>query len=144
MAEPNSENEALQLHNNLRAIHGSQPMRLNKEMSDAATDWAKKMASQHKLIHSPLQARLDEGENLLMACNRKGEFPVSNVVKSWYDEVCAPGYDFPQGRGQGGTGHFTQVVWNASVELGIGKATTTKNGTSCTFYVARYKPAGNH
>ena len=38
-----------------------------------------------------------------------------------------------------GTGHFTQIVWKQSVELGIGKATS--NG--CTYVVGRYRPAGN-
>lgn len=37
------------------------------------------------------------------------------------------------------TGHFTQVVWKKSVELGIGKAVSGR----CTYVVGRYKPAGN-
>ena len=60
-----------------------------------------------------------------------------------YNEVCKPGYTFGQGSGGGGTGHFTQVVWKESVELGIGKADIDKNGMKCTYVVGRYRPAGN-
>ena len=42
------------------------------------------------------------------------------------------------------TGHFTQVVWKKSKELGIGKATATHNGIPCTYVVGRYRPPGNY
>lgn len=54
-----------------------------------------------------------------------------------YKEVCKFNFDNP-GWGYG-TGHFTQVVWKKSVELGIGKAVSGR----CTYVVGRYKPAGN-
>ena len=60
-----------------------------------------------------------------------------------YNEVCDPGYDFERSSWQGDTGHFTQVVWKGSTVLGIGKADGQRNGLKCTYYVARYKPAGN-
>ena len=65
-------------------------------------------------------------------------------LSSRYKEVCRPGYDFrfPNNQQQG-TGHFTQVVWKGSTELGIGKADVHQNGGRCTYIVARYKPAGN-
>jgi len=37
-------------------------------------------------------------------------------------------------------GHFTQVVWKGSTELGIGKASGRNGGT---FVVANYNPPGN-
>lgn len=43
----------------------------------------------------------------------------------------------------GGAGHFTQVVWKGSTQLGIGKADGMKGNMKCTFIVGRYKPAGN-
>ena len=58
----------------------------------------------------------------------------------WYNEV--KDYDFqskpiynPK------CGHFTQVIWSSSKEVGLGKATSS-NGIS--FVVARYSPAGNN
>ena len=58
-----------------------------------------------------------------------------------YEEMTNPGYDFdnPGWNAKPGTGHFTQVVWKASTQLGIGKE--EKNG--CIYVVGRYSPAGN-
>ena len=39
-----------------------------------------------------------------------------------------------------GTGHFTQVVWVNSTELGMGHA---KSQSGSVYTVARYAPAGN-
>ena len=60
-----------------------------------------------------------------------------------YNEVCDPGYNFASGGFSSGTGHFTQVVWKESTELGIGRAETTKGSMKCAYIVGRYKPAGN-
>ena len=58
-----------------------------------------------------------------------------------YDEVCQ--YSFGIDGPQSGTTHFTQIVWKASAELGVGKAEKDENGEKCTFIVARYNPQGN-
>ena len=60
-----------------------------------------------------------------------------------YNEVCDPGYNFGSGGFSSGTGHFTQVVWKGSTELGIGRAESTKGSMKCAYIVGRYKPAGN-
>ena len=41
------------------------------------------------------------------------------------------------------TGHFTQVVWNDSSKLGIGRAYGMVEQMYCTWTVARYVPPGN-
>ena len=56
----------------------------------------------------------------------------------WYDEI--KDYNFNKPGFNSNTGHFTQVVWVDSVELGVAKA-TAKNGMQ--FVVARYFPPGN-
>lgn len=56
----------------------------------------------------------------------------------WYDEI--KDYDFNNPGFSSGTGHFTQVVWVDSMELGVAKA-TAQNGMQ--FVVARYFPPGN-
>ena len=40
-------------------------------------------------------------------------------------------------------GHFTQIAWQDSEALGIGKAIGNVNGVPCTVIVAKYEPAGN-
>lgn len=63
-----------------------------------------------------------------------------------YDEVCD--YNFNDQKFSNATGHFTQLVWKESTQLGIGFAKgsfTFKGGhfDNCLFVVARYKKAGN-
>ena len=57
--------------------------------------------------------------------------------------MCEPGYNFGSGGFSGGTGHFTQVVWKGSTQLGIGRAEIQQQGMKCAYIVGRYKPAGN-
>lgn len=43
-----------------------------------------------------------------------------------------------------GTGHFTQMVWTKSTELGVGyHDRKNEDGLVCRTTVARYNPAGN-
>eukprot|EP00795_Rhopilema_esculentum_P014681 gene14681-5774_t len=60
------------------------------------------------------------------------------ATEMWYDEI--KDYNFSKPGFSSGTGHFTQVVWVDSIELGVGKA-TAPNGMQ--FVVARYYPPGN-
>ena len=64
-----------------------------------------------------------------------------NHFISRYDEVCS--HNFFNQAYQDKSGHFSQLVWNATRELGVGKALGTKFGMNCTFIVARYRPLGN-
>ena len=49
-------------------------------------------------------------------------------------------YDFRSPGFRSGTGHFTQIVWQESTELGVGKA---KGSNGKIIVVARYRPPGN-
>ena len=41
------------------------------------------------------------------------------------------------------TGHFTQVVWKDSRQLGCGKQTCTINGNTGVYWACRHSPLGN-
>lgn len=58
------------------------------------------------------------GENIYLA---QGVPHVTGerVVKAWYDEIIK--YDFNLGKFSHETGHFTQLVWIATKEFGVGK-----------------------
>ena len=56
----------------------------------------------------------------------------------WYEEEGK--YSYQSASFSTGTGHFTQVVWAGSLQMGAGKA-VSKSGAQ--FVVARYSPAGN-
>lgn len=64
----------------------------------------------------------------------------SRPVKAWYDEVSqynwtSPGFGY-------NTGHFTQLVWVSSQELGMGIACTSDQ--NACYGVANYWPPGNY
>ena len=67
--------------------------------------------------------------------------PNVNISTIRYDEVCK--YNFANAAFQKPAGHFSQVVWKPSVELGLGIAGGRKWGMKCTFIVARYRVKGN-
>lgn len=62
----------------------------------------------------------------------------NNTVMTIYFQV--ERYDFKRGGHQAGTGHFTQVIWKDSKELGMARA---KSSDGSVYVVARYRPAGN-
>ncbi len=69
-------------------------------------------------------------------------------MKSWYEEVAEYNYDDPGSVEFGKIGHFTQMVWKATKQLGCGRAECTTNspfGTDDTWHlvVCRYAPPGN-
>ena len=61
---------------------------------------------------------------------------------AWYAEISD--WDFSASESTGGTtGHFTQVVWNSSVQVNCGYATFTDDYNSY-YVVCQYYPAGNY
>jgi hypothetical protein len=68
-----------------------------------------------------------------------GDLNGDEVVDKWYEEV--GNYSFARPGFQSNTGHFSQVVWKGSRELGVGKAT---GHDGKVFVVARYRPPGNN
>ncbi|XP_030374306.1 uncharacterized protein LOC115623894 [Scaptodrosophila lebanonensis] len=113
----------------LLAKHKTPKLTLNADLTSGCASYAKEIADKNKLEYS----KGNYGENLCMTSSNPVE-----CVKTWYDEI--KDYDFRHHRFSFGTGHFTQVVWKSSKELGVGKAKSSKGAT---YVVARYTPAGN-
>lgn len=82
---------------------------------------------------------VDCGENLYMSTAPSSW---SDAIQAWYDEV----KDFKYGVGattEGAViGHYTQVVWYKSYQIGCAVAYCPKS-TYKYFYVCQYCPAGN-
>ena len=130
-------NEALRMHNQLRAKHHSPPLRLNNEISKIAQKYAQYLADNDMMEHSSNQYKGEDlGENLFMCGGYK--ITGKNMTESWYSEI--KDYNFRNPDEYGDTGHFTQVVWKESKELGIGYA---KSRSGNYYGVANYYPAGN-
>jgi hypothetical protein len=67
------------------------------------------------------------------------------AVNVWYSEVKA----YPEAYGEvqfdTSNGHFTQLVWKASSEVGVGVATSrSSTGMNNYFVVVDFSPCGNY
>uniref|UniRef100_A0A8C6P088 SCP domain-containing protein n=1 Tax=Nothobranchius furzeri TaxID=105023 RepID=A0A8C6P088_NOTFU len=126
--------EFLDTHNKYRSMHNAGPLRYNDGMCAKAQEWAEHLLQIQRLQHSGT----DDGENVFYLTESSSAVKQPRfTVDSWYSEI--KDYDFSSPRFQRGTGHFTQVVWKETTELGVGVA--SRNGM--TFVVGQYRPAGN-
>nr|XP_023653141.1 Golgi-associated plant pathogenesis-related protein 1-like [Paramormyrops kingsleyae] len=127
--------EALEAHNARRQQHGAPPLSLDLDLCRETQKWAEHLVQQNALQHSDT----DLGENIYYKwTSDKAAVSGKDAVESWYSEI--KDYDFSKSGHQKKTGHFTQVVWKDSQEMGIGMAT---DGKGKVFVVAQYRPAGN-
>lgn len=130
--------DCLKAHNEYRARHGVLPLKLNKKLCKHAEEWARILASRGILLH---RNNSSYGENIFCSWSSNannnhvsGREPVDN----WYAEMTQ--HVFHKEPTTLKTGHFTQVVWRESRELGVGMA---KNRSGEVFIVANYDPPGN-
>jgi uncharacterized protein YkwD len=116
-------------HNSLRGRHCVPPLAWSKRLEAVAQEWANRCVFEHRTGNL--------GENL--AIGTSGAFPPASQVQSWYDEINS--YDFANGRSSDGqaVGHFTQIVWRGTKQVGC--AVATCNGQD--LLVCNYSPAGN-
>ncbi|KAM9393752.1 Golgi-associated plant pathogenesis-related protein 1 [Pholidichthys leucotaenia] len=134
MATASFENEFLAAHNSYRARHGAPPLTMSPKLSASAQRWANHLLSINTLTHS----NDGNGENLYFASNSAGvHLTGKEAVDSWYNEI--KDYNFRMPGFRPNTGHFTQVVWKSTSELGVGVAMRG----NVAFVVGQYHPAGN-
>lgn len=131
--------EILDTHNRLRAIHGASALQWSAQLSDQAQRFANACVQEHGTPESRNRA----GENLA-AYNQES---MGQLVQDWYDEEAQYDYNDPGVNKRGWTqetqtGHFTQVVWADTRELGCGRADCPGYPWK-GFLVCRYLPAGN-
>ncbi|XP_077332352.1 Golgi-associated plant pathogenesis-related protein 1-like isoform X1 [Lithobates pipiens] len=125
----------LSAHNKYRKLHGSPPLKLNRNLCSSAQKWADHLLSIRALQHS----NSGLGENIYYkSSSNPQDLPGNEGVDSWYREVQK--YNFSKPGFSSATGHFTQVVWKDSKEVGYGVATDAKR---VYYLVAQYSPAGN-
>jgi uncharacterized protein YkwD len=124
-------------------------MTISNSANNTAQTWAQYLAANGLLQHSAANQRNNAGENLYVyyttAPSISSDSLANTAVQSWYYEVKAYNYNSPGF--SSATGHFTQVVWKSSTQLGCGAArgTKTMNGTkfNAFYVVCHYIPAGN-
>jgi uncharacterized protein YkwD len=129
-------------HNLEREDVGVPAMRWNASLAASAQQWADQLARTGRFEHSPENRRTPEGENLW--AGTRGYYSPEAMVSAWIREkrYFKPG-TFPNNSITGDVedvGHFTQVAWRASREVGCAVATSYRED----ILVCRYTQAGNY
>ena len=121
-------------HNRYRAKHCAPPLKWSKRVAAEAQSWADKLKKKEcALVHSKDPAL---GENIWFG-GPPGAIPLENSVDTWYAEI--EEYNFKSAKFSADTGHFTQLVWRDSTEIGCGAATCPEGD----ILVCNYSPGGN-
>ena len=131
----------LDAHNTERSEFGVLPLRWSDDLAAEARVWAETLAREEQMRHSSFEERAGRGENLWMGT--AGYYTAEQMIAHFAQEK----QYFRTGRfpevsttGQwGDVGHYTQVVWPATREVGC----ATARGPRYEFLVCRYWPAGN-
>jgi cysteine-rich secretory family protein len=126
------------MHNRERAAVGVPPLVWSATLAAGAKTWAEQEATLNRSEHSPGADRIGLGENIA----EWGHYPgaLTDMVQFWINEK----KDYHGGvldqSNLYQVGHYTQVVWRNTTEIGCGMATGS-NGND--FLVCRYSPSGN-
>ena len=128
--------ELLAAHNKYRAQHGAPPLQWSSEAASKAKSWVSHIASKKVLEHGNHEGM---GQNIANKMSSAPDVDLSGqeAVDMWYNEI--KDYDYNNPGFAMNTGHFTQVVWAETTQVGAAKA---KNGNA-VFVVANYLPPGN-
>lgn len=123
----------LQAHNTYRALHGVPPVTWSATVAASAQAWADTCPSGH--------SGSGYGENMAFSSPASYNPGVETIVQWWYDEE--PLYDYSNPGFSSDTGHFTQVVWKGTTEIGCGFKSGCSTG-SANVWVCQYNPPGNY
>lgn len=133
-------------HNQARAEVASPSVRWSPKLASYAQAWADHLAATGKLEHRPL-----EGERALpygecFAAGSSSEFSALDGAKGWYAEkkMYEPGTPIPTDITFSKAGHYTQMIWSTTREIGAGRAVITQGEMQgWTVIVCNYDPPGN-
>ena len=124
--------DLLSAHNDVRARVGDPPLTWSASLAARAQDWANTLISSRTFGHRPNNRF---GENLYTITG--GAASPRQVVAAWADE--ARGYDIRSNACAGQCGHYTQIVWRATRQVGCAVASDVERQV----WVCEYDPPGN-
>ena len=143
------QNRAMAEHNTYRAIHKTPGVTLSDSLNSTAQTWAEHMFSTGVFIHGSYDQRNGAGENLYYTYSEKPLDPATlaqKAVEAWYEEVAD--YDYGKPGFSVDTGHFTQVVWKETTQIGCGVAQGPRmlagRNATINYVVCHYAPDGNN
>ena len=141
----------LKTHNEYRFNHENTPdMSLTSVLCDNAQEYADELASTGNFQHDQNRPS-GQGENLYYAFSSQAsgfsdeqiQEHVVNAVKAWYEEIEFMNWDSEQAvtdviNGADVIGHFTQIVWDDSLEIGLGVGLRDEQFGQAIYIVTRY------
>jgi pathogenesis-related protein 1 len=140
--------EMLSAHNQWRREVGVPDLRWADDLADTAQRWAEFLRASRNCAPAHNEGAI-MGENLYWASAtpwsdgrvEKQKITPTRVVDSWAGEK--PLYDQGSGACRPGAecGHYTQLVWRRTTELGCGMAVC---GDLSQIWVCNYRPPGNY
>ena len=128
--------DILSNHNYHRKRHQVGELVRKTEIEKIAQDYSEYLASIEEMKHSGN----GYGENLYYCYASNGICVTGEKAsQKWYDEVSA--YDYNNPVFSQDTGHFTQLVWKGSTQIGCGAACSANK--KC-YVTCNYYPPGNY
>ena len=136
LAQDDFQTRVLAAHNAVRAEVGAPPLDWSPELAADAGAWAETLARKGRLQHD---GQGQQGENLWMGT--ANAFSIEEMVGAWADERVDYRHGaFPNVADRGKVvGHYTQMVWRSTTEVGCATARTPAEEV----LVCRYSPPGN-
>jgi len=124
--------EMVTAHNTVRARVGEAPLMWSDKLASVAQDWAEHLLTTGRFEHSH---NPKYGENLYEIT---GAFASpAQVIHAFASEV--KDYDYRTNNCHGVCGHYTQLVWNDTKEVGCAVARAGRKEV----WVCEYDPPGN-
>jgi len=124
--------EMLAAHNSVRAQVGVPALVWSDRLASQALRWGQLLAAHRRFGHNP---NSPYGENLFEIQGARAT--PAEVVGDWAGE--AAHYDYRTGRCHGNCGHYTQVVWRSTREVGC----AVTRSREVEIWVCEYDPPGN-
>lgn len=122
----------LAAHNEIRKHAELRPLTWSESLAAVAQDWASHLLSEGQFYHRP---RPKYGENLLEISGARALG--SEVVAIWAGE--ASNYSYSSNTCHGVCGHYTQLIWSSTREVGCAVA----HNAVREVWVCNYNPPGN-
>ena len=131
----NSPQDFVDAHNSARADVGVGPVSWNDTVAAYAQNYANQRIGDCQLVHSDGPY----GENLFGG--QGADYSAADAVNSWVSEKQY--YDYNSNTCASGEecGHYTQVVWANSVNIGCARVTCN---SGAIFITCNYNPRGNY
>lgn len=148
VANEQEQNEFLQLHIQYRIEVGVDSISWSNELAQYALEWADVLGKKYncEMRHRPRSGKYTQqhGENIYTMWG--GEPDIVEVMDNWAKEE-KPYYNGePIGKIKSNhtTGHYTQIVWNNTQQVGCARTVCTNRRDRITYiWVCNYNPPGN-